>query len=930
MATQAFLIADPRAGVQRNLEPAWLPNDAYPDLQDCYIWRGRLHKRKGYELLGRLQRMIGTTDMSGNFTSSALLNVPLTAGLSQFSCSTSVYQDNGSAGDSQTLLVSGTGTANLVRSTGVLTLTGGPASKAVYYFPGLPVMGLRSLETLTENEDGTIAFDTSYSYLFSGGIFTDLTTYKASTAPFVWHGANYDLFWTSNYQRAMFTTNEVGGLDGIAYTSLTAGGTTSIVIPGDQTKTFVAGDYVFIYPNTLTTTFPMVGTTVEYQGSGSIASSTHNIGPNTTTIVVNVATTNNSNTGTIFNLTRNIGNGSSVGDSVKWLDQDKSGWVNFQPPLNGAGTATNYLQSCEMIFAYKGRLIVLNTTEGTFSGTSQYFYQRARWSQNGTVYYANPIPTNYAGGVDPQAWRDDVIGKGGYIDAPTLEQIVSAQFVKDTLIVYFERSTWQLRYTGNELLPFVWEKINTELGAESTFSVVPFDLQTIALGDVGIHACDSVNVQRIDTKIPDEVFSIQNVNNGAQRVFGIRDFFFELVYWSVPYNGINTEEEQGTSAPIVFPNKLIVYNYIDKSFSFFNDSFTCFGYYQPTNTITWGNTNIFWGNDDVLWSDPQVDTAFAVNVLGGNQQGFVHILMQQSSNDVSLFISNISGTTVTSPNHNLQPNMYIKLVSASGITSGIGVIYRVVSITDPNNFVIDAPVSGTFTGSGTIAIVNGISIVTKKFNQFLQEASQVRLVKMDLYMDRTPSAQISVQLFINDDDLSNPINEPLPPLPISTVSGIVTAITAANPCVVTIMPSMNVAVNNVVYFTGVLGMIQINGLSSIVTAVTPIVGGVQITLALDASAFLAYTSAGTVYNVSANAISAVNTFPETTYQNSPDTSGVNSKLWKRIYFQDISQLFQFQFTYNDNQMKCDPISSEDFVLHAMILYFSKSGRLIDV
>ena len=52
---------------------------------------------------------------------------------------------------------------------------------------------------------------------------------------------------------------------------------------------------------------------------------------------------------------------------------------------------------------------------------------------------------------------------GGYIDASTEEQIVSAEFIKDRLIVYFERSTWELAYTGNEVLPFVWQKINTEL-----------------------------------------------------------------------------------------------------------------------------------------------------------------------------------------------------------------------------------------------------------------------------------------------------------------------------------------------------------------------------------------------------------------------------------------------------------------------------------
>ena len=43
----------------------------------------------------------------------------------------------------------------------------------------------------------------------------------------------------------------------------------------------------------------------------------------------------------------------------------------------------------------------------------------------------------------------------------TDEQIISCEFIKDRLIVFFERSTWELAYTGNEVLPFIWQKINT-------------------------------------------------------------------------------------------------------------------------------------------------------------------------------------------------------------------------------------------------------------------------------------------------------------------------------------------------------------------------------------------------------------------------------------------------------------------------------------
>src|SRR6185295_15436244 len=153
-------------------------------------------------------------------------------------------------------------------------------------------------------------------------------------------------------------------------------------------------------------------------------------------------------------------------------------WTTINPIINAAGDT---IETTRIILPFHDRLIFLNTVE-KIAGTNRSFVNRVRFSQNGSP-------------VQVDAWREDIPGKGGFLDAPTKEDIVTAQFLKDRLIVYFERSTWELVYTGNEILPFRWQQINSELGAASTFSVVPFDKVALGIGTVGVHACNGANVE---------------------------------------------------------------------------------------------------------------------------------------------------------------------------------------------------------------------------------------------------------------------------------------------------------------------------------------------------------------------------------------------------------------------------------------------------
>ena len=75
------------AGLINERENFLLPDDGFPTLQNAYVWRERILRKQGYQLLGRLQRNIiiqpaGTTSASvWSFNLYSQLTIPITPGI---------------------------------------------------------------------------------------------------------------------------------------------------------------------------------------------------------------------------------------------------------------------------------------------------------------------------------------------------------------------------------------------------------------------------------------------------------------------------------------------------------------------------------------------------------------------------------------------------------------------------------------------------------------------------------------------------------------------------------------------------------------------------------------------------------------------------------------------------------------------------------
>ncbi len=770
MGYTPYTVANMKTGLEKDVDSFLIAEDAFVDLENAYLWRGRVYVKGGSQTLGSGLyggRLGVRTDFlivragAPQVYNAATLSFPIEPGTLRITDGTTIFLDDGAG---NMVVAAGAGTAGtIVYATGVYMVTfnalnNGAAVTADYIVAvnaNSPVMGLRSFELANTGDEGLVAFDMTTSYFFvnANRAFSAIPFYKGTNNPVNWTGTNTDFFYTSNYQNAMFTTNNTPGAQFYTITAITNAAAAQVTT--SVANNFAVGDLVYFN---------------NVQGMTQINNQT-----GTVTIVGNPFTVNINSaaygayTGGGVAWSQNHTKAAS-GDGIRWFDGfspgllPANGWVNFAPPLDAPTVpAPRILQGCLIIVPYKDHLVCLNTVEGTTFANKQRFANRARYSQNGNVYYAPPLPQGITAVPTGQEWLE-IPGRGGFVDAPVNEEIVAAEFVKDTLVVYFEESTWQLLFTGNTILPFTWNKINTEIGAESTFSVIPFDRAILSVGQNGIYTCDSVNIDRIDRIIPDQIFEFKNSNGGVKRVYGIRDFYSEMAYWSYT----NASSDSVNANVTIFPNRSLIYNYITGSYSIFKNSFTCYGYYHTFADLIWQDAVHPFDAYVRAWGAAFEQSGFPI-IVSGNQQGFVFQLENADGDDFydnpqSLVIQNITNanpSVFTSPNHNLEEGDFIRIAGTIG-TVGINLInFEVATVPTANTFTLidvnQVPVTTpTYTSGGKILIIDNFSIVTKNLNPFFQQGRSMRMGYMDFYFSRS---EVQLQaIVLHDDDEVNEID----------------------------------------------------------------------------------------------------------------------------------------------------------------------------
>lgn len=658
--------------------------------------------------------------------------------------------------------MSGSGTINY--NSGEFTLTGSgnnTVSAQFRYYPLLPVMGLRDL-TLEENQAAlTLAFDTTYSYrilnttpyrsydvsFYKNPATNTYTSYveKTDPTPVRWHGQDYQQFYTVNYEGTLFATNGIQipfdptavGMQfkPIVSTTVTSGGPPAVVDIEITGHGLSVGDFLFI--NEVSTT-----TGINFQ-TGYV---TAVIDVDNVTVTFPDATIANNGTGGIAQYLTNTAD--STRDCMRMYDGDPTngsatspvlngtdGWVNFCPPLSslnfsvgGQQAAQYYLVTARIIVPFKDRLLFFGPVIQTSTGAPIYLQDTVIFSQNGTPFYTasftvssagllaadnvfNPIlvPKNTATveitPSDPRAWFEDASGFGGFISAGIDEALTTAAKNEDVVICGFEETQSRLVYTSNELLPFNFYTIDSELGSSSTFSTINLGTSVLTRGDRGMVQTTQQVAQRFDSEIPDEVFQMKLTQNGIERITAQRDFINEWLYFTYPSN-VNT---------VKFPTRTLFYNYIDQSWGQFQESYTTYGQFQRRTGRTWatiGEEYETWSVWNTPWGSGR-STLLQPEVIAGTAQGYVLTRGSETGEARSLDIKNISfPSTITNitqateavvtSNNSFVAGEQVTITGVNGMTQVNGNTYTITEATS-TEFTLNVDSSGfsAYTSGGT-------------------------------------------------------------------------------------------------------------------------------------------------------------------------------------------------------------------------------------
>lgn len=370
---------------------------------------------------------------------------------------------------------------------------------------------------------------------------------------------------------------------------------------------------------------------------------------------------------------------------------------------------------------------------------------------SGTTYHQGILYSgirNTAGNGD----KFNVAGSG-LIEADTYEQMQGAIILSDVVIMNFQRSGWTLEKTRDAFNPYLTRKIPSVLGTDAPFSAVSWNYQVKSIGKTGLITTDSRQLLRFDNKIP---YFTQN---------DIETINFDLIYGG--FDRVNGQflfayRQSGSNLSATTQDKVLVYNYEEKTFAINDQRFSCFGQTIDGNDLTWNEID---ETQDPSWSrwDTTEDTwnkiglgAESQKTLAGDNLGFVYEI-NRGFDDYFVAISNITNATsavITVSESAFKIGDRVILQNVEGMTEINNLIGTITAATTTSLTVnINSSNFSSYTGSGTVSKLIDFKAQLTPFNPYRAQGRRCYISHIEFLLN-TNSGNLTVDFF--EDEESTP------------------------------------------------------------------------------------------------------------------------------------------------------------------------------
>lgn len=250
----------------------------------------------------------------------------------------------------------------------------------------------------------------------------------------------------------------------------------------------------------------------------------------------------------------------------------------------------------------------------------------------------------YSGINDASGTGDQFnVPTSGILRPSTYEIIRGASILGSFVVVNFNRSNWTIETTSDPFVPFIIRKVPSVIGTDASFSFASWYDKVVSLGRTGIISTDGREQLRIDNKIP----------YFTQDEISATDF-------GLTYGGFERNNSQfmfayrsGDAAIADTQNKVLIYNYEEKTWAIYDQRFSCFGQSTLGQNLTWNDiyelNNPSWARWDTteeIWNRIGLGSSVQ-KTLAGDDNGFIYELNVDYDDYVTAITGIATGLTTT-------------------------------------------------------------------------------------------------------------------------------------------------------------------------------------------------------------------------------------------------------------------------------------------